>query len=223
LINWLTKVVSEGSLGKIQQVDIQWETSGATKTPVTSWRNDPAKGGGVLRDFTSHIFDYMSVVDPLNFDFQNLNATSTSHKVRSNVIQTDIQEIDFNAQFASVLLNCKVSRKITNPLGHKIIIRGESGVAEVLHKTPFGVADMSARLWSGMNVKENDCTQELNLDGIVEDLEKYDLDLRQLAVRNLFVEFGLLLRGGPAPNVPNFRQGISNQLCIEEVEKALFS
>ena len=223
LINWLSKIVSEGSLGKIQQVDIQWETSGATKTPVTSWRNDPVKGGGVLRDFTSHIFDYMSVVDPLNFDFQNQKATSRSHKVRSNVLQTDIQEIDFNAQFGSVSLNCKVSRKITNPLGHKITIRGENGAAEVLHKTPFGVADMSARLWSGMNVKENDCTQELNLDGIVEDLENYNLDVRQLAVRKLFVEFELLLRGGPAPNLPNFRQGVSNQLCIEEVEKALFS
>jgi predicted dehydrogenase len=223
LIKWLSKIVSEGSLGKIQKVDIQWETSGATKTPVTSWRNDPDKGGGVLRDFTSHIFDYMSVVDPLNFDFHNQNATATSHKVRSNILQTDIQEIDFNAQFGSVLFNCKVSRKITNPLGHKIIIRGENGVAQVLHKTPFGVADMSARFWSGMNVKEDDCTQELNLGGIAEELERYNLDLRQLAVRNLFVEFARLLRGGTVFNLPNFGQGVLNQLYIEEVEKALFS
>jgi predicted dehydrogenase len=223
LIKWLSKIVSEGSLGKIQRVDIQWETSGATKTPVTSWRNDPVKGGGVLRDFASHIFDYMSVIDPLNFGFQNHNAPSASHNVRSNILQKDIQEIDFNAQFGSAMLNCKVSRKIIDPLGHRINIQGENGAAEVLHKTPFRVTDMSARLWSGINVKERDFTKELNLGRILENQEKYNLDLTQLVVRNFFVEFGLLLRGGTAPNLPNFRQGISNQLCIEEFERALFS
>jgi predicted dehydrogenase len=223
LIKWLGMKVSEGSLGRIQKVDVRWETSGAAKTPVTSWRNDPDKGGGVLRDFGSHIFDYMSLLDPSNFNAHNKNTNEVSHKVRSNIEQTDIQEIDFNAQFGSVQFNCKVSRKISNPLGHKITIYGENGVAEVLHKTPFGIADMSARFWSGKNVKEDDCTQELNLGGIAEDLERYNLDLRQLAVRNLFIEFARLLRGGVVFNLPNFGQGVSNQLHIEEVEKALFS
>ena len=223
LIKWLRTRVTEGSLGKIQKVDILWETSGAAKTPTTSWRNDPNKGGGVLRDFGSHIFDYMSVVDPLNFNFQNENSTFASHEIRSNILQTDIQEIDFNAKFGSAQFNCKVSRKITNPLGHRISIQGEKGMAQVVHKTPFGLTDMSARFWLGLNAEERDCTQELNLGAIAGDLEKYKLDLRQLAVRNLFIDFALLLRYGGAPNLPNFLQGISNQLHIEEVEKTLLS
>ena len=223
LIKWLSRKVSEGSLGKIQKVDIQWETSGAAKTPTVSWRNDPGKGGGVLRDFASHIFDYMSVVDPLNFNFKNKNANVLNHEIRSNVLEVDIQEIDFNGLFGSVQFNCRVSRKIAKPLGHKITIQGEKGVAQVIHRTPFGLTDMSARFWEGFSVEGRDCTHELNLREIAGDLEKYNLDLRQLAVRNLFVDYALLLRGGIAPNLPSFVQGISNQQQIEEVEKALFS
>jgi len=222
LIKWLRLRVSEGSLGRIQKVGIQWETSGATKTAIDSWRNNSDKGGGVLRDFGSHIFDYMSVVDPINFNCHNINAISASHAMRSNIVQNDIQEVDFSAKFGSVQFNCKVSRKITNPLGHKIFIQGENGKAQVIHKTPFGLTDMSARFSTGLAVKEEDCTRELNLRGIGEDLERYKLDLRQLAVRDLFTEFALLLRGGTESNLPNFAQGISNQLHIEEAEKALF-
>jgi predicted dehydrogenase len=222
LIKWLRTRVTEGSLGKIQKVDILWETSGAAKTPTTSWRNDPKKGGGVLRDFGSHIFDYMSVVDPLNFNFQNENSTFAIHEIRSNILQTDIQEIDFSAKFGSAQFNCKVSRKITSPLGHKISIQGENGVAQVVHKTPFGLTDMSARFLSGLHGREEDCTQELDLGAISVELQKYKLDLRQLAVRKLFLEFALFLREGTVSNLPNFGQGISNQMQIKEVELALF-
>jgi predicted dehydrogenase len=223
LIQWLCTRVTEGDLGRIQKVDIRWETSGASKTPVTSWRNDPNKGGGVLRDFACHIFDYMSVVDPLNFNFDEQSADARSHKIKSNILQTDIQEIDFSAEFGSVKFNCKVSRKITNPLGHKITIQGENGLAQVVHRAPFGLNDMSAAFLSGINAAEEDCTQELDLRTIAENLEKYKMDLRQLSVRNLFADFALALRGGIVCNLPNFEQGIINQLYVEEVERALFS
>lgn len=223
LIVWLQKKVYEGSLGRILKVDIQWETSGATKPSLASWRNELDQGGGVVREFGSHIFDYMSVIDPLNFDFHVGDATYISHEIQSNISQRDIQEIDFKAKFGSVQFNCKVSRKIAEPLGHKVTLQGEKGVAQVVHKTPFELTDMSARFWTGPKLEETDCTQELNLRSITEDLEKYKLDLRQLAVRNLFVDFSRLLSGNTAPKLPNFVQGISNQLHIEEVEKELFS
>ena len=224
LIKWLSKIVSEGGLGKIQKIDISWETSGAANTPVNSWRNNPEMGGGVLRDFTSHIFDYMGIIDPFNFGlYSEDKRTYTNHNVKRNISQIDFQEIDFSAQFGSAQFRCKVSRKITDPLGHKITIQGENGVAEAIHRSPFGLTDMSARFWLDSNVEVEDRTYELSLAAIAEDLEKYKLDLRQLAARNLFVEFALLLRGGTALNLPDFGHGISNQLYIEDVEKALFS
>ncbi len=223
LIKWLGMKVSDGSLGKIQKVDVLWETSGEAKTPAASWRNDLEKGGGVLRDFASHIFDYMSVVDPLNFNLHNKDSYNANRAIRSNVLETDIQEIDFNALFGSVQFNCRVSRKTSKPLGHRIAIQGEKGVAQVVHKTPFGLTDMSARLWTGFNLEERDCTQDLNLRAIADELKKYRLDLRQLSVRNLFIDFALLLRGGAAPKLPNFVQGISNQIHVEEFQRALFS
>ena len=224
LIKWLSEIVSEGSLGKIQKVDILWETSGAANTPVNSWRNNPEMGGGVLRDFTSHIFDYMGIIDPFNFGlYSEDRRTYTNHNIRRDISQIDFQEIDFTALFGSAQFHCKVSRKIADPLGHKITIQGENGVAEAIHRSPFGLADMSARFWLDANIKEEDRTHELGLAAIGENLQKYKLDLRQLAARNLFIEFALLLRGGTGLNLPNFGQGISNQLHIEEVEKALFS
>jgi predicted dehydrogenase len=223
LIKWLCAKVAGGDLGKIQKVDISWETSGAAKTPSTSWRNDPEKGGGVLRDFASHVFDYMSVVDPLNFNFQIKETSILNHKIRSKILEVDIQEIDFEALFGTVQFNCRVSRKIANPLGHRITIQGEQGVGQVVHRNPFRLNDMSARFWEDLNDVGRDCTQELNLGAIDEDLKKYNLDLRQLAVRNLFVDFVYLLRGGDAPNLPSFDHGILNQMRVEEVGKVLFS
>jgi hypothetical protein len=223
LIKWLCAKVAGGDLGKIQKVDISWETSGTAKTPSTSWRNDPEKGGGVLRDFASHVFDYMSVVDPLNFNFQIKETSILNHKIRSKILEVDIQEIDFEALFGTIQFNCRVSRKIANPLGHRITIQGEQGVGQVVHRNPFRLNDMSARFWEDLNDVGRDCTQELNLGAIDEDLKKYNLDLRQLAVRNLFVDFVYLLRGGDAPNLPSFDHGILNQMRVEEVGKVLFS
>jgi len=223
LIKWLRMKVADGDLGKIQKVDIRWETSGAAKTPSTSWRNDPEKGGGVLRDFASHVFDYMSVVDPLHFNFQVKDTSILNTKITSNLLEVDAQEIDFEALFGSVQFNCRVSRKIANPLGHRITIQGDKGVAQVVHRNPFRLNDMSARFWEDLNVSGRDCTQELNLGSIDEDLKKFELDVRQLAVRNLFIDFANLLRGGDAPNLPSFDHGIANQMRVEEVGKVLFS
>ena len=224
LIKWLSRIVAEGSLGRMQRVDVLWETSGATKTPVTSWRNNLELGGGVLRDFASHIFDYMRIIDPLNFGaYSEVKRNYTNHNIKRNPSPINFQEIDFTTQFGSAEFHCKVSRNVTVPLGHKITIQGEHGVAEAIHKFPFGIVDMSAQYWLKSNMKKEDRTNELGLAAIAENLAKYRLNVRQLAARNLFTEFSKILLGGNALNLPNFDQGISNQLYVEEVEKILFS
>lgn len=222
LINWLTKRVTNGSIGKVRKIDIQWETSGAAKTPVTSWRNNLEAGGGVLRDFASHIFDYLSVIDQSDFKLIDTNYVSIGRNIRSNIQRNDIQEIDFSAQYGEVQLNCKVSRKANNPLGHQIAIEGERGNIRILHKTPFGVKDMSARFWSNAESTGVDCAEELGLGKIAKDLERYGLDLRQLAVRRLFLEFALIFNVGAVSNLPGFGQALSNQLYVEEVQNALY-
>ena len=223
LIKWLGMKVFEGSLGKIHKVDVQWETSGAINTSMNSWRNDPRKGGGVLRDFASHIFDYMSVVDPSNFKIQDIRPNHLNYGFRGNNLKNDLQDIDFQGLIGSVEFHCRVSRRIPHPLGHKITIEAENGIVQVVHKTPYGINDMFAKHNLGVDHGEIDCTQELDLESITSQMEKYKLDLRQLAVRNLFLDFAILLHGGTAPNLPDFVHGISNQMYVQEVEKALFS
>jgi predicted dehydrogenase len=223
LIKWLCKKVSEGGLGKILKVDVQWETSGATKSSSATWRSDLERGGGVLRDFAVHVFDYMSMIDPVYFNNIITDIDHSSCVIKNNRVEADIQEVDFEAFFDSVQFKCRVSRKIVNPLGHKIRIEGENGVAQVLHKTPFGLSDMSARYWSNEEGKEKDCTEQLGLVDVAFEMEKYQLDLRQLAVRKLFADLATQLGGGFVPNLPNFSQGIANQYLVERIQRALLT
>lgn len=222
LIKWLCMKVSEGGLGKILNIDVQWETSGATKSSSATWRSDLKRGGGVLRDFAVHVFDYVSIIEPAYFNNLITDKDNSGCIIKSNRLEKDIQDVDFEVFFDSVHFNCRVSRKIVNPLGHKIRIEGENGVAQVLHKTPFGIGDLSARYWSKEG-KERNCTDQLGLVDAAFEMEKFQLDLRQLAVRKLFVDLATQLGGGFAPNLPNFSQGIANQYLVERIQRAIFT
>jgi hypothetical protein len=81
---------------------------------------------------------------------------------------------------------------------------------------------MSARFWSNAESTGVDCAEELGLGKIAKDLERYGLDLRQLAVRRLFLEFALIFNVGAVSNLPGFGQALSNQLYVEEVQNALY-
>lgn len=221
-IQWLIKRISSGSLGQISRVDIQWETSGATKTGSSSWRSHREQGGGVLRDFASHIFDYMSIIDPLNFPYETGESNVARHTFKSNKVDLDIQEIDFSAQFGTARFSCIVSRNATRPMGHRILIEGVYGGVQVTHKTPFGIGDIYAESWFDGKGKRAGCNPELDLERVTEDSRRFDLDLRQLAVRNLFGDLALEFNGASTRLLPNLSQAISNQLLIDEVEQALY-
>lgn len=220
-IQWLVKRISSGSLGQINRVDIQWETSGAIKTGLSSWRSDREQGGGVLRDFASHIFDYMSIIDPLNFPCEN-ESSATQHAFKSNKANLDIQEIDFSAQFGTAQLSCIVSRNAARPLGHRISIKGIYGGVQVTHRTPFGIKDIFAENWIGEKGKRSECNFELGLEEVAEESRRFDLDMRQLAARNLFGDLALEFNGVSTPLLPSLSQAISTQRLIDEAEQALY-
>lgn len=48
--------------GPLSRIDVVWRTSGwASPTRRWSWRDARASGGGVIREFASHCFDYLSL------------------------------------------------------------------------------------------------------------------------------------------------------------------
>ena len=221
MIEWLKAQRASGELGDVNRVEIRWETSGAIRTPATSWRNELKQGGGVLRDFGSHVFDYLSFVDPINFP-QILDESEVHHRFKNNMYSQDIQNVDFSGIFGSIELHCIISRTRSHPIGHDIRVIGSKAEARVTHKSPFGIEDLKLKIVmkSGLH---KDITQDAGPDPTPSGLSAHKLDGRQLSSRRLFVELAHAIRGKTSDRLPTFQQALLNQNLVDAVESFLFS
>lgn len=219
MINWLKDQIATGELGEVNRVEVRWETSGATKTPLTSWRNQSEQGGGVLRDFGSHIFDYLSFIDPSSFH-ENYSEGEDVHKFKSRKLSRNIQEIDFTGTFGSTEFNCVISRNRFRPTGHNITIAGSKKKVRASHTPPFRMENLIIE--NERNGIVHLLSQEkLELEEQFHGFLKSDLDWRQAASRLLFSDLALALKGTIPSRLPNIRSALSSQLIVDEVEAAL--
>lgn len=220
MIKWLKDKVATGELGEINRVEIRWETSGASRTPPTSWRNQLKQGGGVLRDFGSHVFDYLSFMDPINFP-QIFDKPGFEHSFRSNMPGEDIQDIDFSGMFGPIEFKCIISRTRIQPIGHDIRVLGSKAEAHVSHKPPFGIEDLALEIITKSGV-HMDLTQAADQDPTSSEFSEKNSDVRKLSSRNLFVHLAHEIRGDASKNLPTLEQALSSQKLVDEAETILF-
>lgn len=221
MIKWLKHQLTNGELGEIYRVEIRWETSGGITTPALSWRNQLKQGGGVLRDFGSHVFDYLSFIDQMNFP-QSLSNLNDDHRFKNNMHCMDIQNINFSGRFGSVDLHCVISRTCVSPIGHEIRLIGSKAQARVIHSPPFRGVDLKLEIImkSGLH---KDTTQYAYFDSFLPKPILQKLDSRQLSSRRLFLDLAQSINGNVSEKLPTLLQAVLNQNVVDEAESVLFS
>lgn len=220
MIGWLKNQIQSDELGEIIGVGIQWETSGAYRTPEASWRNNLNLGGGVLRDFGSHVFDYLSYIEALSCSPTDGEAYE-SHNFRSNIAGKDIQDVNFSGVFGRVEFDCIISRVRTKPMGHLIRIIGTKGEAHAHHHPPFGLKDLTLKVLKGDGVHEHFNPDEIASAEIL-GLPLNLLDSRQLASSHLFLNLAQAIRGISIKSLPSLEDALFSQKLVEEAESTLF-
>jgi predicted dehydrogenase len=220
MIQWLKDRIDSGEIGKISRVKIRWETSGASKAASTSWRNQLNLGGGVLRDFGSHVFDYLSFIGLVNSSwiFDELEGFG---RVRSNTSSQDIQDINFSCMFGSIELHCVISRTRSQPIGHDIRIFGSNAEVHVSHKPPFGIKDLKLEIVTKSEPHKN-MGQNKNHAPNSAGFSMQNLDGRQLSAKRLFAELAHTIKVGASEKLPTLQQALLNQNLVDEVASVLF-
>ena len=220
MIRWLKHQILSNEIGEVIRVEIQWETSGASRTPKLSWRNKLNSGGGVLRDFGSHVFDYLSFIDVINYGQTHREGTE-SHNFKSNIDTRDIQDVNFSGLFGQIEFNCIISRTRLKPIGHDIRIIGTKGEARAHHRPPFGLKDLNLEIFKGDGVREYFTPKEIATPRTLgSHLDQ--LDSRQLASSHLFLNLAEAIRGTSNKSLPSLEDSLSSQKLVDEAEAVLF-
>lgn len=219
MIRWIKNQIQHDELGEIIRVEIQWETSGAYSTPNQSWRNNLNLGGGVLRDFGIHVFDYLAHIEAISYgttssEFQEMP------KFKSNIGSRDIQDVNFSGVFGKVEIDCIISRTRTKPIGHHIRVIGTTGEAHAHHHPPFGLNELTLEV-----LKVNGVRKHFTPYDIVSTerslLSLGQLDSRQLASSHLFLNLAQTIRGIPDKTLPTLEDALSSQKLVEAAESVL--
>lgn len=220
MIRWLRHQIVSNEIGEITRVEIQWETSGASRTPMESWRNKLNLGGGVLRDFGSHVFDYLSFIEALNYS-QTSREEEESHNFKSNITTIDIQDVNFSGVFGRIDIDCIISRTRIRPFGHGVRIIGTKGEAYAHHRPPFGSKELTLEVLKKDGVRKYSTPDEIATPKLLGSPLK-QLDSRQLASSHLFFNLAQAIRGTSNKSLPVLEDALFSQKLVDEVESALF-
>ena len=217
---WLKQQILSDVLGEVIRVEVQWETSGASRTPAESWRNKLNLGGGVLRDFGSHVFDYLSFIDATN-NLQRHSEGEEPHNFKSNIAGRDIQDVNFSGVFGGIEFNCIISRTRAEPIGHDIRIIGTKGEAHARHSSPFGLKELTLEVLKGDGNGKCFTPDEVATHK-VPGFALNQLDSRQLASTQLFLNLAHAIRGTSNKSLPALEDALFSQNLVDEAESALF-
>lgn len=220
MINWLKTQILKGGVGEINRVEVRWSTSGNSNTPSNSWRNHLDLGGGVLRDFGIHVFDYLLFLDIFKLS-HNFFATSSFYKFKNNNLAHNIQNIDFSFWLNSTEFRFVLSRTCARSSGHQIRITGSQAEVWVKHAPPFRIQDFTFGL-VGKSKVPRDTGRVLSPAPILTDLSLQNLDVRGLSSRKLFIDLAHAIAGNTPDNLPTLEQAIFSHKIVDRVQEILF-
>ena len=219
MIQWLKSQIMMGTLGEVHRVEIRWETAGTSTTPIDSWRNQLNLGGGVLRDFGSHVFDYLTFMEAINFREPDVEFIGLS-RFTSNISEKDIQNVNFSGVFGGIEFNCVISRTSTKPIGHDIRVIGTKAEAHASHQPPFGNKEITLEILNRNGVRKSFGPNEiLSLESPGINLSQ--LDTRQLSSRHLFINLARAIKGITGGPLATLGDALFSQELVDEVESVL--
>jgi predicted dehydrogenase len=216
-ISALIDAVHAGMVGSISSIDVEWLTSGGLKADREwSWRNDKNQGGGVVKEFCSHVFDYLMFIvgDEISSIDIKTDIKVPFLKLKGTMCPVTAPDFcEMRVQLGDVTAQVSVSNTSSFPVGHRIVVYGSKGHITSHHSPPFGNEDLAVtmKLNSGerFSIKPN------------YDQSFYDInsDSRLIASRALMSNFFDSLRGQVFKKLPDFGAGLAVQRAISLAEQ----
>ena len=149
----LKRLVQEESFGEVERIDVSWLTSGyANASRPLSHCHSALLGGGVARNYVSHVFDYIPWL--LNKDDEMIQLSSSSQILiperpdSHGTIQpvTAEDSYNFSGVFGKTQVTISACSAIKQGHGHRIEIYGTEKSAVLQIKPPFGISDVSIQI-----------------------------------------------------------------------------
>jgi predicted dehydrogenase len=130
-------------VGSIRTIRVAWRTAGwgAAERPWT-WRNSRDEGGGVIREFATHVFDYLSLFAQGDW---RVESAATKLRIRSRRDAAGVvREVDA-PDGIDIVLACPMGPRAEISIdaacpqaeGHRIEIHGDRAMLSWNHAAPF--------------------------------------------------------------------------------------
>ena len=185
----LRDILSSGSLGQIERVDIRWLVGGTTaRSRDWRWQDSRKDGGGVLLNFATHAIDYTSLLcgqpeHRHSLRFSNLVTERPAPGQKNRVLAVDAEDSASIHWRTTRGTECSlvVSNQSSANLGHSILVSGSDGCATVDWTPPFMPRNSRLRILRGNDAKEIPLVQFTN--------QHQDFDSRMLPTMALWNTF----------------------------------
>ena len=217
-ISVLIDAVHSGMIGSIRSIEVEWLTAGGLRSDREwSWRNDKNQGGGVIREFCSHVFDYLMLITGREISVIDISTAINVPFLKLNGEICPVTAPDFckmRIELGNVEAQISVSNTSRTPVGHRIVVHGSEGRITSHHSPPFGNDDLSVSL------KLNDGDESTIKPNFDQTFYNIDSDSRLIASRAIMSNFFDSLRGQFFKKLPDFSAGLAVQRAIGLVEKS---
>lgn len=207
----LIDLVRSGEIGEVRDITVTWRTGGGlNQNRLWSWRDDVALGGGVLNEFCTHVFDYVSLL--MNAPIERILCTARTVVTRRPDGVGGMRpaqapdDVEINATTAAgVLARITVGNIHTENCGHRIEVRGETGAAIFDHPAPFlpGTASLAVDSLNGRVTRKLPMHATWN-----------DLDSRCPAVAEMITDFFDAVRGQTNTRLAKIENCLTARHCI---------
>jgi len=129
-------------LGNIDQITVNWHTSGTSaKQDNLNWRHNIKLGGGVHRDFLCHVLDYLKWVTNNSIN-QSLHVLSLDPKIKSNLYNLSL----ISDQSKNNFVRINISRGFQSASHWEIAMKFENGEYSIHSSFPFSVNDYRVQI-----------------------------------------------------------------------------
>ncbi len=136
-ISTLKNLLDKKILGEVNQIIVNWHTSGTSASQnELNWRHNIKLGGGVHRDFLCHVLDYLKWItsDSINNALQQL---TLDPKIKPSLYNLSLISNQPNENFIRI----NISRGFQSVGYWEIFIKFDSGEFLINSSSPFSVSD----------------------------------------------------------------------------------
>lgn len=208
-IQLVRELVSTGSLGRIERVDVDW-LSGGRAGESFAWQNDGDRGGGVINSYLSHVFDYLCWI--LQSPVEKIFAASAMNRRGGGDDGKNLAEdaVDCLVRFSNGTQSClSISNCHRYGTGHRIRVVGERGCATMV-QPPFQETTNYQ-----VSVKYE------RARGIEEFTQEADWDNHTQGVGQVAEHFIQAIEKSPAKHLAGIKDGVESVRYLEMVRESI--